>query len=111
MAQQHRDCVLHGLHQENCRYLVCSDLLSRGIDIQNVNVVIRFEFPRNSETYLHRVGQCFERSGIAINFINYEDHQNLRRMEHEIQTFIDPLPKEVDPKLYVVECQLVRAVV
>lgn len=57
MAQQHRNRVFHDFRQGNCRNLVCSDLLTRGIDIQAVNVVINFDFPRNSETYLHRIGR------------------------------------------------------
>lgn len=57
MAQNHRNRVFHDFRQGNCRALVCSDLLTRGIDIQNVNVVINFDFPRNAETYLHRIGR------------------------------------------------------
>ncbi|VDK50928.1 unnamed protein product [Gongylonema pulchrum] len=57
MAQNHRNRVFHDFRQGNCRNLVCSDLLTRGIDIQAVNVVINFDFPRNSETYLHRIGR------------------------------------------------------
>lgn len=57
MAQTHRNRVFHDFRQGNCRNLVCSDLLTRGIDIQAVNVVINFDFPRNSETYLHRIGR------------------------------------------------------
>jgi ATP-dependent RNA helicase DDX6/DHH1 len=57
MAQHHRNRVFHEFRQGHCRNLVCSDLLTRGIDIQAVNVVINFDFPRNSETYLHRIGR------------------------------------------------------
>lgn len=71
MAQHHRNRVFHDFRQGfffffvlifefflgHCRNLVCSDLLTRGIDIQAVNVVINFDFPRNSETYLHRIGR------------------------------------------------------
>ncbi|KAI6178002.1 RNA helicase [Aphelenchoides besseyi] len=108
MAQQHRNRVFHEFRQGNCRNLVCSDLLTRGIDIQAVNVVINFDFPRNSETYLHRIGRSgrFGHLGIAVNLITYDDRQNLRRIEHELQTTIDPLPKDVDPKLYVAEHQM-----
>uniref|UniRef100_A0A0M3ILK4 Helicase C-terminal domain-containing protein n=1 Tax=Ascaris lumbricoides TaxID=6252 RepID=A0A0M3ILK4_ASCLU len=57
MAQNHRNRVFHDFRQGNCRNLVCSDLLTRGIDIQAVNVVINFDFLRNAETYLHRIGR------------------------------------------------------
>uniref|UniRef100_A0A1I8BWT6 RNA helicase n=1 Tax=Meloidogyne hapla TaxID=6305 RepID=A0A1I8BWT6_MELHA len=139
MAQQHRNRVFHEFRQGHCRNLVCSDLLTRGIDIQAVNVVINFDFPRNSETYLHRIGRfdllhlfrnfsfrvysqygnntrCltlinfssgrFGHLGIAINLITYEDRYNLKRIEKELRTHIEPIPKEVDPKLYVAEHQM-----
>ena len=57
MLQEHRNRVFHDFRQGGCRNLVCSDLFTRGIDIQSVNVVINFDFPRNSETYLHRIGR------------------------------------------------------
>ncbi len=72
-----------------------SDLLTRGIDIQAVNVVINFDFPRNAETYLHRIGRSgrFGHLGIAINLITYEDRFALHRIEKELNTEIKPIPK------------------
>ncbi|RWW12469.1 hypothetical protein GW17_00023870 [Ensete ventricosum] len=55
MLQDHRNRVFHDFRNGACRNLVCTDLFTRGIDIQAVNVVINFDFPKNSETYLHRV--------------------------------------------------------
>lgn len=51
------------------------DLFTRGIDIQAVNVVINFDFPKHTETYLHRIGRSgrYGHLGIAINLITYED--------------------------------------
>jgi len=105
MAQSHRNRVFHDFRQGHCRNLVCSDLLTRGIDIQAVNVVINFDFPRNAETYLHRIGRSgrFGHLGIAINLITYDDRFNLRRIEKELHTTIGPIPKEVDQRLYVAE--------
>uniref|UniRef100_A0A1I7Z0G4 RNA helicase n=1 Tax=Steinernema glaseri TaxID=37863 RepID=A0A1I7Z0G4_9BILA len=110
MAQAHRNRVFHDFRQGHCRNLVCSDLLTRGIDIQAVNVVINFDFPRNAETYLHRIGRSgrFGHLGIAINLITYDDRYCLRRIESELRTNIAPIPKSVDPKLYVAEHQLVQ---
>lgn len=109
MAQNYRNRVFHDFRQGNCRNLVCSDLLTRGIDIQAVNVVINFDFPRNAETYLHRIGRSgrFGHLGIAINLITYDDRFTLRRIESELRTHIAPIPKTVDPKLYVAEHQIV----
>lgn len=55
MQQSHRNRVFHDFRNGACRNLVSSDLFTRGIDVQAVNVVINFDFPKNSETYLHRV--------------------------------------------------------
>ena len=52
-----------------CRNLVCSDLFTRGIDIQAVNVVINFDFPRMAETYLHRIGRSGRYGKSFILFI------------------------------------------
>lgn len=63
--------------------MVSSDLCTRGIDIPSVNVVVNFDFPRNSETYLHRIGRSgrFGHLGLAINFITDEDKDNFMRIE------------------------------
>eukprot|EP01049_Picozoa_sp_SAG25_P014228 SAG25_NODE_2447_length_1597_cov_1.092123_1_plen_359_part_01 len=57
MMQAHRNRVFHDFRNGACRNLVSSDLFTRGIDIQSVNVVVNFDFPKNSETYLHRIGR------------------------------------------------------
>ena len=78
-------------------------MLTRGIDIQAVNVVINFDFPKNSETYLHRIGRSgrFGHLGLAINLITYEDRFNLYRIEQELGTEIQPIPTQIDKNLYV----------
>ncbi|OWF55959.1 ATP-dependent RNA helicase me31b [Mizuhopecten yessoensis] len=75
MNQQHRNRVFHDFRQGLCRNLVCSDLFTRGIDIQAVNVVINFDFPKHAETYLHRIGRSgrYGHLGVAINLITYDD--------------------------------------
>ena len=79
MLQSHRNRVFHDFRNGLCRNLVSSDLFTRGIDIQSVNVVINFDFPKNSETYLHRVGRSgrFGHLGLAVNLITYDDRINL----------------------------------
>ncbi|GFY90285.1 RNAhelicase-like 8 [Actinidia rufa] len=82
--------------------LVCTDLFTRGIDIQAVNVVINFDFPKNSETYLHRVGRSgrFGHLGLAVNLITYEDRFNLYRIEQELGTEIKQIPPHIDQAIY-----------
>jgi len=104
MPQAHRNRVFHDFRQGHCRNLVCSDLFTRGIDIQAVNVVINFDFPKNSETYLHRIGRSgrFGHLGLAISLITYDDRFNLARIEQELGTEIKPIPPIIDKALYAV---------
>ncbi|XP_015783400.1 putative ATP-dependent RNA helicase me31b [Tetranychus urticae] len=108
MSQPHRNRVFHDFRSGLCRNLVCSDLFTRGIDIQAVNVVINFDFPKMAETYLHRIGRSgrYGHMGIAINLITYEDRFNLHRIEQELGTDIKPIPKVIDKSLYVPEFQM-----
>lgn len=103
MNQADRNRVFHDFRKGHCRNLVCSDLFTRGIDIQAVNVVINFDFPKMSETYLHRIGRSgrYGHLGIAINLITYDDRFNLQKIEAELGTEIKPIPKEIDKALYV----------
>jgi ATP-dependent RNA helicase DDX6/DHH1 len=57
MNQRDRNKVFHSFRKAAGRCLVSTDLFTRGIDIQSVNVVINFDFPRTAETYLHRIGR------------------------------------------------------
>ncbi|KAL6903765.1 hypothetical protein ACP4OV_004578 [Aristida adscensionis] len=102
MLQDHRNRVFHDFRNGACRNLVCTDLFTRGIDIQAVNVVINFDFPKTSETYLHRVGRSgrFGHLGLAVNLITYEDRFNLYRIEQELRTEIKPIPPQIDRAIY-----------
>ncbi|WRT65741.1 ATP-dependent RNA helicase VAD1 [Kwoniella shivajii] len=103
MLQAHRNRVFHDFRNGMTRNLVCSDLLTRGIDIQAVNVVINFDFPRTAESYLHRIGRSgrFGHLGLSISLLTLEDRHNLYRIESELGTEIAPIPADIDPVLYV----------
>jgi len=103
MPQAHRNKVFHEFRNGACRNLVCTDLFTRGIDIPAVNVVINFDFPKNAETYLHRIGRSgrFGHLGLAINMITHDDRYNLYRIEQELGTEIKPIPPVIDKRLYV----------
>jgi ATP-dependent RNA helicase DDX6/DHH1 len=105
MDQNDRNRVYHDFKNRACRHLVSSDLFTRGIDIPTVNVVINFDFPKNSETYLHRIGRSgrFGHYGIAINFLTYKDRISLWMIEKELNTEIKPIPPEIDKRLYAHE--------
>lgn len=103
MQQANRNRVFHEFRNGGTRHLVTSDLFTRGIDIQSVNVVINFDFPKNAETYLHRIGRSgrFGHLGLAINLITYDDRHNLRRVKQDLGTEIRPIPAQIDRSLYV----------
>ncbi|XP_050012158.1 probable ATP-dependent RNA helicase DDX6 [Alexandromys fortis] len=102
---EHRNRVFHDFRNGLCRNLVCTDLFTRGIDIQAVNVVINFDFPKLAETYLHRIGRSgrFGHLGLAINLITYDDRFNLKSIEEQLGTEIKPIPSNIDKSLYVAE--------
>ena len=102
MNQTQRNRVFEAFRRGDCRNLVCSDLFTRGIDIEAVNVVINFDFPKHASTYLHRIGRSgrFGHLGLAINLVTAEDRLNLYRIEKELGTEITPIPAAIDPVLY-----------
>lgn len=104
MEQEERNKVYHDFRHNACRCLVCSDLMTRGIDIPNVNVVINFDFPKSSETYLHRIGRSgrFGHLGIAISFITDDDLKNYYVIKKELDTEIEPMPQNIDRNLYAI---------
>lgn len=103
MPQAHRNRVFHDFRKGACRCLVSSDLFTRGIDIQAVNVVINFDFPKNAETYLHRIGRGgrYGHLGVAISMITAQDRFSLYKIEQDLGTQISPIPPTIDTSLYV----------
>ncbi len=76
------------------RVLISSDVTARGIDIQQLSVVINFDIPKSVHTYLHRIGRGgrWGRKGLAINFVTRQDMSKLKEIETWYQTHIDELP-------------------
>jgi ATP-dependent RNA helicase DDX6/DHH1 len=104
MSQDDRNKVFHQFREGGTRNLVASDLCTRGIDVQSVNVVINFDFPKSAETYLHRIGRSgrFGHLGLAINLITPEDRISMYRIEQQLGTEITAIPKDIDKNLYCV---------
>jgi len=92
-----RRIVMDEFRKGGSRVLITTDLLARGIDVQQVSVVINYDLPADKESYLHRIGRSgrFGRKGLAINFVTYRDRRLLKEIEQFYDTQIDPLPKNV----------------
>lgn len=94
MSPSDRSDVLQDFRKGGTRVLISTDLLSRGIDIQQVSIVINFDLPTNYECYIHRIGRSgrFGRKGVAINFITTRDERRLQDIERYYKIKIEPMP-------------------
>ena len=80
MDQKERDVIMREFRSGSSRVLITTDLLARGIDVQQVSLVINYDLPTNRENYIHRIGRGgrFGRKGVAINFVTDEDKRALQ---------------------------------
>lgn len=94
MTQEERYESINGFKTGKHRVLISSDITARGIDVQQVSVVINFDVPKNKEKYLHRIGRSgrWGRKGVAINFVTRRDATYLKDIEEWYQTQIEELP-------------------
>lgn len=92
--QYERNDILGDFKEGRTRILIATDILARGIDIQQISLVINFDIPYRVEPYLHRIGRSgrWGRKGIGINLVTLDDALNLRKIEKFYDTVIDPLP-------------------
>jgi len=97
MEQKERNVIMSEFRTGSSRVLITTDLLARGIDVQQVSLVINYDLPNQRETYIHRIGRSgrFGRKGVAINFVTNEDNRVLRDIEQYYQTRIEELPDYV----------------
>lgn len=94
IGQKERDVILNEFRTGSSRVLITTDLLARGIDVQQVSLVINYDLPRNLENYIHRIGRSgrFGRKGVAINFVTNDDVRTLRELEQFYNTTIEEMP-------------------
>merc|ERR1712218_77650 len=97
MDQKERDVIMREFRSGSSRVLITTDLLARGIDVQQVSLVINYDLPTNRENYIHRIGRGgrFGRKGVAINFVTDEDKRALQDIEKFYNTQIDEMPMNV----------------
>ena len=98
LDQKERDTIMKEFRSGSSRVLISTDLLARGIDIQQVSLVINYDIPNNRENYIHRIGRVgrMGRKGVAINFIADRDVRDLRDIEKFYSTEIVEMPSNVE---------------
>ena len=94
MSSSEREITMSKFRNGTTKVLIATDLLGRGIDIQQVSVVINYDVPTKVESYIHRIGRSgrYGRKGLAINFMTYYDKQKIENIEKYYSTMIDELP-------------------
>ncbi|KAF8594332.1 DEAD-domain-containing protein [Ceratobasidium sp. AG-I] len=94
MVQIERDAIMQGFRSGSSRVLITSDVWARGIDIQQVSLVLNYDLPFTRESYVHRIGRSgrFGRKGVAITFATIDDVRTLRDIEQYYCIQIDEIP-------------------
>jgi translation initiation factor 4A len=97
MTQEERNKIMGEFRAGTYRILITTDLLARGIDIQQVSLVINYDIPLNRENYIHRIGRTgrYGRKGVALNFITDRDIQQIQDIESFYAISISELPANI----------------
>jgi ATP-dependent RNA helicase RhlE len=99
LTQQEREEVLLSFRNRSTQILVATDILSRGIDIDNIGLVINYDVPGDAEDYVHRIGRTAraETTGVALTLVNEKDQHRLAQIETLIEKEVPriPLPSEI----------------
>jgi len=86
------------------RIMVATDLFGRGIDIERVNIVINYDMPEDSDSYLHRVGRAgrFGTKGLALTFVaTDEDAEVLKKVQERFEVNVGEMPAQIDTTSYL----------
>jgi ATP-dependent RNA helicase len=97
MKHVEREKVMKSFRTGETRILLTTDIIARGIDIQQVSVVINYDLPKLCETYIHRIGRTgrYGRKGVAINFVTESETPIIDRLQKWYKTKITPLPENI----------------
>jgi len=87
LDQQAREKVMQEFRAKNIRILVATDVISRGIDVKDINLVVNYDVPRDAEDYVHRIGRTAraDTSGVAITLVNPDDMRSFSKIEKLIE--------------------------
>merc|ERR1711896_89288 len=86
------------------RIMVSTDLFGRGIDIERVNIVINYDMPEDSDTYLHRVGRAgrFGTKGLALSFVGTDEEEEImKKVQARFEVNIEEMPAQIDTTSYI----------
>ena len=96
LTQQERDEVMYLFKSGQKDVLVATDIVARGIDIDDIRMVINYDVPHDAEDYVHRIGRTAraDRDGVAITLVNPDDIRSFQQIEHflEKEVIKTPLP-------------------
>jgi superfamily II DNA/RNA helicase len=94
LEQSEREEVLLRFRSRQTRVLVATDVMSRGIDVKDIDLVINYDVPHDAEDYVHRVGRTAraEATGIALTLVNQADMYKFRKIEQLIKQVVIKLP-------------------
>ncbi|XP_060079184.1 probable ATP-dependent RNA helicase ddx20 [Ylistrum balloti] len=109
LDQKDRNEAMSKLKTYKCRVLISTDLTSRGIDADKVDLVINLDIPKDHETYLHRIGRAgrFGTFGAAVTIISQgQEELDLQSVEGRCNTHISPLPYPIPEDLPKSECKI-----
>ena len=97
MTQEKRDDIMKQFKQGASRVLLTTDVWSRGIDVEQISLVVNYDLPINRELYIHRIGRAgrFGRAGVAINLVKKEELKILKDIEQFYSTSIEELPENM----------------
>merc|ERR1712217_159511 len=97
LNQAERQLVMREFRSGSSRVLISTDLLARGIAVQQVSLVVNLDLPGNMENYLHRIGRSgrFGRKGVAINFVTNNDVRVMKDIEKFYHTQIEEMPMDI----------------
>jgi ATP-dependent RNA helicase len=97
LQQHQRESIMDEFRSGGSRLLIATDLWGRGLDVQQVSLVICYDLPTDKDLYVHRIGRSgrFGRKGVAINFVKADDRKTLRDLERHYSIKIKEMPENV----------------
>jgi superfamily II DNA/RNA helicase len=98
LDQKEREQVMRDFKNRKLQILVATDIISRGIDVVDLDLIINYDVPRDPEDYIHRIGRTAraEKSGVALTFVSRKDAPNLKKIERFLGNPIFKIPSTRD---------------